>query len=180
MFGLLLSGRPVITDWSELEPGFSFATAVPLPGSVSDLSVFLLPGNEFPDGYGLAIHYSVPPFILWSSLGALHPAQPSITVRTGWSSTPEIANSSEVRIGLQLMPLKELEALSCSTTQSAEFNKRAYAQLVARDLENFVASFGGSIPTDVIGRWTRRFDEKLARDPDFLLKKAGVESGDPG
>ena len=79
------------------------------------------------------------------------------------------------------MPLKELEVLSCSTTQSDAFNKRAYAQLVAKDLENFVASFGvGNIPADVIARWSKRFDEKIARDPDFLLKKAGVETGDPG
>jgi hypothetical protein len=70
----------------------------------------------------------------------------------------------------------------------AEFDRLAYTQLVARDLFNFLQSFATVtpagerlvLPTDAVDRWMRRFTEKFARDPNFLLKYAGGGGGAGG
>lgn len=127
---------------------------------------------------GLAVYFSVPPFQDWEFLTALSNVKPSAIVNAGWSLNPLVHSAPVVRLGISIEPaatlLPKLEVL-----ELPDF-RRDFARKIALNLFRFIESFsqGGPsrdgnflrCPQDVLDRWLVRFDEKYARDPNFILK----------
>lgn len=175
MFGLLVSGRPLLVDWRVAGEN-KLLIEIPQPASVNELSIFMLPGFSLPPDRGVLIFYAPPPFSNWANLGALGPSKPSLTVRTGWGSQPELAAAPVVQLGLSVEPADAVMS-AASALDSQEWDKLGFAQLLARDLTEFLSSFNeGSrlvLPSDAVDRWYKKFESKFRHDPTFLYRKHG-------
>ena len=83
-----------------------------------------------------------------------------------------------VRLGVSVEPAAHL--LPKLDVLSVHDFRRDFARKIALNLFRFIESFSqgapgrdGSFlrcPQDVLDRWLVRFDEKYARDPNFILK----------
>ena len=128
IFGLLVAGRPVVTDFVALSDD-KYLVQVPAPGLVTDIALFLLPGNEFPADRGVTVMWAAPPFTEWATLGTLSAEVPSAVFRTGWSTSREVAAVDAVQIGLSVDPIDSVRNTS-QALSSAEADRLAFVQLV--------------------------------------------------
>lgn len=180
-FGLLVAGRPVVTDFVALSED-KYLVQVPAPALVSDVALFLLPGNDFPAGSGITVMWAAPPFTEWATLGTLSAEVPSAVFRTGWSTNRELAGVDAVQIGLSVDPIDSVRNTS-QALSSAEADRLAFVQLVARDLYRFLSSYATVtavgerivMPTDAVDKWLAKFEVKYRADPHFLLRSAAGE-----
>ena len=183
LFGLLVAGRPVSTDFTCVAPGSRYTVLVPSPASAPQISLFLLPGNTFPAGAGITVMWALPPYEAWTPLGVLTPSAPSATFRTGWASAlappaPQPPPATAM-LGLAVEPLDAVASVG-SALAAADADRLAYAQLVARDLHSYLSSYAQPtplgerlvLPPTAIEKWQLRFTEKFRRDPDFLFKSS--------
>jgi len=175
--GLLIPGRPVSTAFSWVSPT-QLMTTIPNPGTISELAVFLLPGETLPQGSGLTFFWATPPFTDWVALGTSSASAPSGIFRTGWSSTPSVASCPEVRLGVSLESADVVSNLAGATGVGTD---KGLAQLLAADLVNCLGSYSQNIPgvgerivlpPTVLNQWLARIAEKTRQDPNFsFLRK---------
>ncbi|KAJ4352577.1 uncharacterized protein N0V89_007926 [Didymosphaeria variabile] len=76
MFGVIVSGRPVLTD-AQAVSDTQFAFQVPSVPSFSHIVVFLLPGTTLPDGMAAAVYAQLPNTTEFKLLGAIANEKPS-------------------------------------------------------------------------------------------------------
>ena len=81
MFGIIVSGRPVITDFTTVSPT-QLAFTVPAYPPFNHMVVFLLPGNVIPPDQSAAVYIQIPPKTGFELLGALSSEKPSSIFRT--------------------------------------------------------------------------------------------------
>lgn len=177
--GMLISGRPVTTEFYAVSDDKLVAN-VEAPGAVSEISFFLMPDYVPAPDQGLVIYYSTDG-VEWSTLGALHAGKPSATFITRWSANPALAAAPMVQIGVSVEGADTVQSV-VSLESAAEWDKLSFAQLVARDLFNFLGSFSTSVPgmgerlvlpTDALNKWLAKFEDRFRRDgPNFLAKYA--------
>jgi len=74
--GVIISGRPVITDATVVSPT-QFAFQIPSQPSFSHIVVFLLPGITLPDGTAAAVYAQLPGATQFKLLGAIANEKPS-------------------------------------------------------------------------------------------------------
>lgn len=179
-FGLLAAGRPVATDW-RVASETKLVMDVPSPATVTELSVFTMPGVALPPDRGVVVYWAAPPFTEWAPLGALGPARPSITVRPGWSAMPELARAPAVQVGLSVEPVDAV-ASAASALEAGEWDKLGFAQLLAADLAAFMSSFSQVtaagerlvLPPDALDRWYKKFSDRWRREPGFLYRRSAA------
>ena len=172
--GLLIPGRPISTDFAMTSPT-QFTAAIPAPGGVPELAVFLVPGQALPQGYGLALYFSLPPFTEWSALGTTSPASPSGIFRTGWPSTPAVAAAPELRLVVSLETGAAVANLQAATGAGTD---KGLAQLLAEDLVTCLGSYAQVmpglgerivLPPAALQAWLARVAEKTRADPNLLF-----------
>lgn len=76
MFGVIVSGRPVLTDAQAISQT-QFAFQIPSVPSFSHIVVFLLPGTTLPDGTAAAVYAQLPGTTEFKLLGAIANEKPS-------------------------------------------------------------------------------------------------------
>jgi len=76
MFGVIVSGRPVLTDAQAISET-QFAFQIPSVPSFSHIVVFLLPGTTLPDGTAAAVYAQLPNTTEFKLLGAIANEKPS-------------------------------------------------------------------------------------------------------
>lgn len=76
MFGVIVSGRPVLTD-AQAVSQTQFAFQIPSTPSFSHIVVFLLPGTTLPDGTAAAVYAQLPNTTEFKLLGAIANEKPS-------------------------------------------------------------------------------------------------------
>jgi len=74
--GIIISGRPVLTD-ARVASGTEFAFEIPSQPSFSHIAVFLLPGIALPDGHAAAVYAQLPGATQFKLLGAIANEKPS-------------------------------------------------------------------------------------------------------
>ncbi|GMI33840.1 hypothetical protein TeGR_g1276 [Tetraparma gracilis] len=149
-----------------------FSLSLPAPSSVADLFVALA-DPSFPSTHGLAVYAALPggEFRL---LGAVTPSRPSAVLRTGWPADPAAAAAASVTVGVSVETLANLQNLGGAFAPPE--NRLRIALNVAKDLFNFMASFGKpeggqmTVPVRCFEMWVGRFEDKYRKDPDFMLK----------
>jgi hypothetical protein len=75
--GVIISGRPVVTEPSSVISPTQFAFQIPSQPSFSHIVVFLLPGVTLPDGTAAAVYAQLPGTTEFKLLGALANEKPS-------------------------------------------------------------------------------------------------------
>jgi Protein of unknown function (DUF775) len=114
-----------------------------------------------------------PPFTDWVALGTLKPLTYSGFFRTGWPSTPDIAASPVLRLGVSLEAADVVQNIT-----EPGLDRVGIANLLAQDLATYLGSYSAVtpvgerllVPPSAIGAWLTRIKEKTARDPNFLYK----------
>jgi hypothetical protein len=76
MFGVIVSGRPVLTDAQPVS-NTQFAYQIPSVPAFSHIVVFLLPGTTLPDGTAAAVYAQLPNTTEFKLLGAIANEKPS-------------------------------------------------------------------------------------------------------
>ncbi|KAF2273600.1 DUF775-domain-containing protein [Westerdykella ornata] len=76
MFGVVISGRPVLTE-PQIISQTQFAFAIPSTPPFSHIVVFLLPGTSLPNGTGAAVYAQLPGSTEFTFLGAIANDKPS-------------------------------------------------------------------------------------------------------
>lgn len=76
MFGVIVSGRPVLTD-AQAVSETQFAFQIPSVPPFSHIVVFLLPGTTLPDGTAAAVYAQLPNTSEFKLLGAIANEKPS-------------------------------------------------------------------------------------------------------
>ena len=89
MFGLVAPGRDVMTNFVPIDESRAILM-LELPGSVAELSFFLLPGSALPPEHGALLYYSTPPFTDWQIIGGVAPGKSSGIFRTGWPTMESV------------------------------------------------------------------------------------------
>lgn len=176
-FGVVVPGRAVVIDWRPIDNA-KFVTEIAAPAQVSDLTFFLLPNIVLPDGAGVVLYYSLPPFTEWSVLGALTLEKPSGVFRTGWSTIEGITQMPVIQLGVSLESLDTVSNLELQTSGVDE--RRLFAHKIAQDLWSFVCSFAQRtqqagqevvlLPVNAMDLWLEKFDRKYRLDPSFMFK----------
>lgn len=141
---------------------------------IAEITFFMLPSTIIPPGYGAILYYTAPPSGEWEILGSVFLDKPSGMFRTGWPERSDM-NIAGIQLGVELSPLETIQNLEL--TRSGFDDRLDYAKKVARDLYNYMSSFGQPsqqnmmlVPTNVFDKWLARFEGKFRQDPNFLLK----------
>jgi len=168
--GLLVAGRPVQTAFAALSPTRLVAT-VPDPKDVRELSLFLLPGFALPPASALVIYASTNPAAgCWSVLGGLTAERPSATFVTRWAANREIAAAPAIAVGVSVEPADAAAGALAAAAEAAAGERLGVAQLVARDVSNFLGSYAAVlpglgerivIPASALSAWLAKFEDKL-------------------
>jgi hypothetical protein len=103
LFGVVIPGRPLITDFQVVDATKAVAV-LEQPAAVTELTFFLLPSTVIPPGFGAILYYSVPPFQTWVLIGSVDPCKPSGIFRTNWATNEEVRNCPVVQLGVSLEP----------------------------------------------------------------------------
>jgi hypothetical protein len=171
-FGVIVAGRSPLVNWSAVSPE-KMTTQLMAPGSVQEITFFMLPGMVLPPGTGAILYFQAPSGA-WEILGSVEMAKPSGVFRTGWSTRGDMQAIPGIQLGVEITPLDTIRNLEL--TRSGFDDRFAYAHKVARDLYNYMASFSQPqndmmlVPVNVFDQWMRRFESKYRRDPDFMMK----------
>lgn len=103
LFGVVIPGRPLITDFQLLDSTKAIAV-IEQPCFVNEITFFLLPSTPIPSGYGAILYYTVAPFQHWTVIGSVSPSKPSGIFRTGWATNEEVRKHNVVQLGVSLEP----------------------------------------------------------------------------
>eukprot|EP00553_Chaetoceros_curvisetus_P006607 CAMPEP_0204618314 /NCGR_PEP_ID=MMETSP0717-20131115/4999_1 /ASSEMBLY_ACC=CAM_ASM_000666 /TAXON_ID=230516 /ORGANISM="Chaetoceros curvisetus" /LENGTH=262 /DNA_ID=CAMNT_0051632019 /DNA_START=50 /DNA_END=838 /DNA_ORIENTATION=+ len=132
-------------------------------------------------------------------LGALTPNKTSAVFTTGWSTHEALLsmiskvqqnnnnmgndnNGINITLGVSMEPLTNIANLSHMSDRGVDERKHV-AKRIATDLFNYLQSFDDRgttgvgvrpgmmvVPNNVFDRWLKRFEGKIARDPNFFMK----------
>nr|CAG4635053.1 EOG090X0D82 [Alona affinis] len=196
MFGLIVSGRLVQTDFQQISPT-QFMITVPDADNINHLVVFLTGAVPFPDGFGGSVYFSwpnpsAPPS--WQLLGFVTNAKPSSIYKitklkndpAGMSSSASSfgfgqQSSHNAQIGISIEPLQQIASQSPNaiTEPSNTSTFLEFAERAVQNLFDYVASFAVSqsqmtpnpneifVPMSVLRNWYANFSRKLQLNPQF-------------
>jgi len=187
VFGLLIPGRPVRTDFIPVDPSnMKFAMTLSPddnPLAIADVVFFLLPGINLPPDHGAVLFWSVQGGNGFETLGAIGPNRPSGVFRTAWGNHEAILDAIQrsnglpiaVTLGVSIEPLANIVNLDIATKGVED--RVQTAKQIATDLFNYMSSFdlntyndGLVVPRNIFDRWLKRFEAKSRVDPNFFMK----------
>nr|CAG4648229.1 EOG090X0D82 [Moina brachiata] len=197
MFGLIVSGRLVQTDFKQISSN-QFTITIPDADNINHVVVFLTGITPFPDGYGGSVYFRWPEAShgiepVWQLLGFLTNNKPSSIYRiTGLKKSNESSISSpftplqiyehhHAEIGISIERLDILAAQSPNAITEPS-NTSTFQEFAGRALENLL-NYAGSyavtqaemtpnpneafVPMSVLRRWYETFLRKLQMNPQF-------------
>jgi hypothetical protein len=100
--GVIISGRPIVTEPSSLLSPTQFAFQIPSQPTFSHIVVFLLPGVTLPDGTAVAVYAQLPGTIDFKLLGAIANEKPSaifkINTKAGGPAGGGLGNDEDAMV----------------------------------------------------------------------------------
>eukprot|EP00761_Pharyngomonas_kirbyi_P014248 gb/GECH01014278.1/.p1 GENE.gb/GECH01014278.1/~~gb/GECH01014278.1/.p1 ORF type:complete len:195 (+),score=45.77 gb/GECH01014278.1/:1-585(+) len=187
MFGILIPGRPVISEMEQVDEN-KWAIEIPDCKGITEMCVFLLGTEPLPENTGAGVYLSFDTQN-WEYVGLVHMGCPSAMMRvpSSFSETPSSPNVSfagieaqanSMVVGISIEPpdvLESLEANNPHSLQNMSSEIVTVGKHIATDLFRFMESFAKPtdwgeclvVPTNVLERWMNRFEDKVARDPYF-------------
>ncbi|KAJ4840894.1 hypothetical protein Tsubulata_010398 [Turnera subulata] len=183
MFGVVFPNRSFPLDISAFAQIDTFHWILDMNTFVGDsydqvreICIFLLNNFTLPPDKALAVYIQSPgsPF---QYCGAVTIARPSAVLTLNWPEpggqlqlTAANAAPASAKIGVSVEDLASLPSLDVVKEQGVE----RVAMRVGENLFNYMQSFCGVdgsrliVPTDILDRWFKKFQERAKRDPEFL------------
>jgi len=132
--------------------------------------VFLLPAAAaaLPPGKAVAVYFQAAANRPFAFLGALGATRPSASF-----SLPEAGDEPEPAVGPAKLGVA-VEDVAALPPPPDEQRAERVALRVGENLFNFMQSFCGAdggklvVPTDILDRWFRKFQERAKKDPMYL------------
>lgn len=132
--------------------------------------VFLLPAAAaaLPPGKAVAVYFQPAANRPFAFLGALGPGRPSASL-----PLPEAGDEPEPPLGPAKLGVAVEDAAALPPPPDGQRAERV-ALRVGENLFNFMQSFCGAdggklvVPTDILDRWFRKFQERAKKDPSYL------------
>lgn len=190
LFGIIVSGRLVQTDFQPVDAG-KFLITIPSPESINHIVVFLTGTQPLPLEVGASVYFSWPDPVsppTWQYLGYISNDKPSAIFRitklkassptnTFGFTQPIVAQYAQ--IGISCEPLAQIQQLTAdiSVNPIAADTVLTYAAKTAENLFNYTCSFARTLLTDtneqfvplsIIHQWYQNFIRRLEQDPNFL------------
>ncbi|KAL5238541.1 hypothetical protein ACI65C_005951 [Semiaphis heraclei] len=191
MFGLLVSGRLVRTDFERLEET-KFMITINSAESVNYICVFLTGLVPFPEGTAGSVYFSWPDENArpnWQLLGILSNNKPSAIFKlsnlkqhlditnqpvNAFSQFPSISINAQIGISIESLINTELQTTSIESTQNVSTFVE-FTQKMVQNLYNYVSSYAvdcgpqqtSMVPLLLIQKWYENFERKLNLNPNF-------------
>ena len=199
MFGLIVSGRLVSTNWEQISPT-NVVSEIVDADNVNHIVIFLTGAIPFPDDMGGAVYFAWPQpgggEPVWQLLGSISNAKPSAIFRISrlkqsdenLSSTNSFLGQGRGRtnavVGISVEPLITLQGLTpAAQTEAAKVSTfMEFGQKMVENLFNYASSFavaGGEmrarsgetfVPFSCLQQWYSNFERRLQNDPNFWRK----------
>ncbi|KAK8231467.1 hypothetical protein HDK77DRAFT_63768 [Phyllosticta capitalensis] len=195
MFGVIISGRPVLTEPQVLSPT-QYAFPLPAAPSFSHIVVFLLPGTQLPPDTAAGVYVQIPPSTEFRFLGAIanekqsaifkvdgvdpaamvDPATGQVAPVTLGVSVEPVARIAELMDAKQQQTSSGLELVRAGAIAADPVSTKVLAQRIIANAFNFLASFAGNVgpggqevvPLKSFQDWWAKFEKKIEMDPGFL------------
>ncbi|XP_050527143.1 protein OPI10 homolog [Daktulosphaira vitifoliae] len=192
MFGLLVSGRLVRTDFECIEETKLMIT-IPSAESVNYICVFLTGLIPFPEGTAGFVYFSWPDDHArpnWQLLGILSNQKPSAIYKlsnlkkhhvdlvnepsNAFSLFPSVTINAQ--IGISIEPLIDIEAQVANTEPVQNVSTFIeFTQKMVQNLFNYVSSYAIEVgpqqppvvPLTTIQKWYENFERKMSLNPNF-------------
>ncbi|XP_022180406.1 protein OPI10 homolog [Myzus persicae] len=191
MFGLLVSGRLVRTDFERLEET-KFMITINSAESVNYICVFLTGLVPFPEGTAGSVYFSWPDENAkpnWQLLGILSNNKPSAIFKlsnlkqhfdvtnqpiNAFSQFPSISINAQIGISIEPLINAELQTTCIESTQNLSTFVE-FTQKMVQNLYNYVSSYAVDagpqqtpmVPLLLIQKWYENFERKLNLNPNF-------------
>ncbi|KAL6537700.1 hypothetical protein OROMI_012723 [Orobanche minor] len=146
--------------------------------SITEICIFLLNNFTLPPDKALAL-YIQSPGSAFLFCGAVTLSRPSAVLSLPWPNSgtvgvPQLTAADtpplSAKIGVSVEDLAALPSLDVVAERRIE----RLALKVGENLFNFMQSFCGVdgskliVPTDILDRWFKKFQERAKRDPEYL------------
>ncbi|KAJ4379581.1 hypothetical protein N0V86_004762 [Didymella sp. IMI 355093] len=199
-FGIIVSGRPVLTDAQVISPT-QVAYQIPSSPAFSHIVVFLLPGATLPDGTAAAVYAQLPGASDFRLLGAIAPSKPSAIFKVNNGSVTggglgdadamldeASASTAPLALGISLEPAAQVAAALEAQKQQdgaasnalvvraqGPVDQKVLAQRIIKNCYDFLTSWGSgdTVPLKAFQAWWTKFEGKIERDPGFLERSDG-------
>jgi len=199
MFGLIVSGRLVSTNWEQVSPTNCIAE-IPDADSVNHVVIFLTGAVPFPEGMGGAVYFCWPGTgQAWQLLGNISNNKPSAIFRISKLKTADenenMTNSFmqlgagmparvNATVGISVEPLVNIEGQTpaAQTEAATVSNFMEFSQKMVENLFNYATSFAVSavdmrtrpgetfVPFSSLQQWYTNFERRLQQNPNFWRK----------
>ena len=180
MFSVILPGRPCLIDVQNISPN-QYAFSFPAAPHFSHIVVFLLPGNQLPDGTAAGVYLQLPGDQQFKFLGGLANEKQSAIFKV---NTPDAAMNNVVNLGISVEPTINIEQQMMQLQNEKQANSTALvkagpstkvlAQRIISHAFNFISSFSGTVggqevvPLKSFQDWWTKFEQRIKNDPSFL------------
>jgi len=200
MFGLIVSGRLVSTEWEQASPT-NVVAEIRDADSVNHVVVFLTGAQPFPEGTGGAVYFCWPQpggtGQVWQLLGVISNTKPSAIFRIGRlkkSDENENMTNSFVElgqtprhnamVGISVEPLVVIEGQTPAVQSEASSVSyfMEFSQRMVENLFNYTSSFAMApadthsrpgesfVPLSSLQQWYSNFERRLQQNPYFWRK----------
>mmetsp|Transcript_1993 Transcript_1993/g.4391 ORF Transcript_1993/g.4391 Transcript_1993/m.4391 type:complete len:195 (-) Transcript_1993:629-1213(-) len=184
MFGLVIPGRPVVTEFAQIDATKVLAV-VPNAHTIFEACLFLLPGTALPAGLMATLYASTPPHNDWIKIGSISSDTPSLMALVKWKTAPE--TGSIAHFGVSAEPMTPTlpvapnsmfigDAVAPASAAALSFSneeRTLFAKAIATDLLRYLTSFGhaaGEEGMRLLDQWFAKFSRKMDTDPNFWKK----------
>ncbi|XP_044262530.1 protein OPI10 homolog [Tribolium madens] len=190
MFGLIVSGRPVQTEFQPISET-QFITTIPDADSINHIVVFLTGAIPFPEGTAGQVYFSwpdphAPPN--WQPLGHISNTKPSAIFKiSSLKKLEEMGDSMNIlfgqshivhnaQIGIAIEPLANIREIESANNPS---NNVTFAHKMLENFMNFVLSYSVTqqqmvvdptttyVPLATVQNWYTNFERRLQQNPNF-------------
>ncbi|KAB7501135.1 Protein Hikeshi [Armadillidium nasatum] len=197
MFGLIVSGRLVQTDFSQVGET-QFVVTLPEADSIKHIVIFLTGVQPFPDGFGGAVYFSWPDentSLSWHLLGNISNEKPSAIFKISGLKTDASSFSQglflkqqsvahHAQVGISVEPLQQIIGLTPVTNSepSSLPSFVEFSKFVCENVYNYASGFAQTpnqivpvpnenyLPLSILTRWYEYFTRKLEQNPNFWKK----------
>lgn len=180
MFSVIVPSRPCITDVQNISPN-QFAFTFPAAPHFSHIVVFMLPGNQLPDGTAAGVYLQLSGDQQFKFLGGLANEKQSAIFKV---NIPDAAMNNAVNLGISVEPMANIEqqmvqlqnekqATSTALVKAGP-SAKVLAQRIISHAFNFISSFSGTVagqevvPLKSFQDWWTKFEQRITNDPSFL------------
>lgn len=182
MFSVILPGRPCLTDIQNVSAN-QFAFSFPTTPHFSHVVVFMLPGNQLPEGTAAGVFLQLPGDQQFRFLGGLANEKQSAIFKV---HLPDNAVNGAVNLGISVEPVANIEQQMLQLKSNQQTNStsmvkggpstKVLAQRIIQHAFNFISSFSGNVagqevvPLKSFQDWWTKFERRIENDPSFLEK----------